>query len=149
MIFSTSSIKKVYFGLITIISLFGNNLHSSEKGFITCRPCGGGRLGNQMFSIAATLSIAIDENINAYFPYLNQVRNADTPMNKEKIFWRLNNSFPPKSPKHTIIGVGDNKKKNNLRMKGKFKDGVCSRLQCWSENHFIHTPFQPRSAQKD
>ena len=53
------------------------------------------RLGNQLFEIAATLSLALDNNAEALFPALRLRKDEGIPLNYEQIFFRLNDSSPP------------------------------------------------------
>ncbi len=54
-----------------------------------------GQLGNQMFEIATTLSLAWDNDAEAYFPDLTQSDKFNIPNNFEKVFFRLNGGAPP------------------------------------------------------
>ncbi len=94
------NIQKVSVGvfIFTVVSAFPD----SEK-FILCRPpWGPGRLGNQLFPIAAAISLGIDYDTKVYFPYLNEHSNSDIPTNKEKILWRLDSANPPHNPAYSV-----------------------------------------------
>lgn len=53
-----------------------------------------GQLGNQMFEIAAALSLAQDNGAEAYFPDLSEQDNFNIPNNAKKIFYKLRSSRP-------------------------------------------------------
>jgi hypothetical protein len=63
------------------------------KPFISCSLFG--QLGNQLFEIATTLAMAWDNDYEAFFPDLNR-SELNIPMNRERIFFRLNNSPLPR-----------------------------------------------------
>ena len=50
-------------------------------------------LGNQMFQVAATVSLALDAGFEPLFPELNS-RSWGIPDNYRYVFWRLNASPP-------------------------------------------------------
>jgi hypothetical protein len=52
------------------------------------------QLGNQMFEIAAALSLAWDHDADAYFPGLREVGWWNVGINREKVFFRLNAEVP-------------------------------------------------------
>ena len=54
-----------------------------------------GQLGNQLFEVAATLAYAWDNNFEPLFPELNLKTNLNIPINRERIFFRLNSSPLP------------------------------------------------------
>jgi len=54
------------------------------------------QLGNQMFTIAATLALAWDHEADAYFPDLIDRKEWGLADNYEKVFFRLNASMPPR-----------------------------------------------------
>lgn len=53
-----------------------------------------GELGNQMFIIAATVSLALDHNAEPVFPELLTRRDANIPLNYQKVFYHLNTTTP-------------------------------------------------------
>ena len=53
-----------------------------------------GRLGNQLFQIAAALSVAIDNNAEAIFPDYQKQRDSGIPVNRKLVFPRINKSKP-------------------------------------------------------
>lgn len=54
-----------------------------------------GQLGNQMFIIAATTSLALDHGATPVFPSLLYKKDSNIPLNYTKIFYRLNTSLSP------------------------------------------------------
>lgn len=60
-----------------------------------------GRLGNQFFEVAAALSLAIDHNVEAYFPDFKSKKGDGIPLYAETVFFRLNQNNPPTKPKYT------------------------------------------------
>lgn len=54
------------------------------------------RLGNQLFEVAATLSLAFDNDAEAIFPDLRTRQDEGIPLNRSQVFYRLNDSPPPK-----------------------------------------------------
>jgi len=52
-----------------------------------------GQLGNQMFIIAAAVSLALDCNAEPIFPDLMTQTKWNVPLNREKVFFRVNSSF--------------------------------------------------------
>ncbi|MBF8263318.1 MAG: hypothetical protein HW387_983 [Parachlamydiales bacterium] len=67
--------------------------------FVSCQFKG--QLGNQLFIIAATLSHAWDTGAIGLFPGLNTKTNR-TSINKERLFFRLNDSPLPRPIRHTF-----------------------------------------------
>lgn len=57
-----------------------------------------GQLGNQMFQVAATTSLALDHGAVALFPGFLTEKNWNTPLNYERLFSHLNVSSPPSPP---------------------------------------------------
>lgn len=91
------------------------------------------RLGNQLFEIAATLSLAIDHHAEAYFPDLRIRKDEGFPLNYEKIFFRLNTADPPSKICYKYKQNNDHdfvppKYKPNMSLKGYFH----------SEKYFKH-----------
>lgn len=60
-----------------------------------------GQLGNQLFVIAATISLALDHDAIPIFPDLIHRRADNTPLNYQKVFHRLNAYLPPKEYIHS------------------------------------------------
>lgn len=56
----------------------------------------GGQLGNQMFEIAAALSLAWDNDADAYFPDLITKTGNNIPNNHKRVFFRINAEPPPR-----------------------------------------------------
>lgn len=52
-----------------------------------------GQLGNQLFQIAATVSLAMDHDAMPVFPDLVQSKEFNIPLNHEKVFFRLNTTL--------------------------------------------------------
>lgn len=73
---------------------------TQEKPYVTCW-LKSGQLGNQLFEIAATLAYAWDNNIEPLFPGLNN-NNFNLPINRDKIFFRLNASPLPRQILNTF-----------------------------------------------
>ncbi len=61
-----------------------------------------GQLGNQMFQVAATVSLALDNHAQPVFPDLAQKKGEGIPLNREKVFFRLKTKL---SKKRTISFV--------------------------------------------
>ncbi len=53
-----------------------------------------GQLGNQLFVIAATINLALDNNAEPVFPNLATRNDDNTPLNYQKVFYHLKTSFP-------------------------------------------------------
>jgi len=120
-------ILKIIFSLLFVSA--SAQIMSGEGDFIVGQIRS--RLGNQMFVIAATLSLAIDNDATAYFPELRTKTINDVPMNREKVLWRLNASDTP----HEITKI--------VRASKKFKpipyeNGISIRGQIWTEKYFKH-----------
>lgn len=49
-----------------------------------------GRLGNQLFEIAAAVSLALDNDAEAKFPAFSQGKKNNIEINYQKVFWRIN-----------------------------------------------------------
>lgn len=56
------------------------------------------QLGNQLFEIAAAVSLALDHDAEAIFPQLKSQENDNIPLNYKYVFWRLNTADPETSP---------------------------------------------------
>lgn len=89
------------------------------------------RLGNQMFVIAATLSLAIDNEATAYFPELKTKTINDVPMNREKVLWRLN---AEETPREITKIVRASKRFKPIP----YENGISIRGQIWTEKYFKH-----------
>lgn len=79
------------FSTITSFILFFSACLSAEsyvKGVLK------GQLGNQFFQIAATVSLALDNNATPVFPDLVTSKEWNIPLNYKKIFYKLNVKFP-------------------------------------------------------
>ncbi len=90
------------------------------------------QLGNQLFEIAAALSLAWDHGAEAYFPDLQNVPWWNIPLNRDKVFFRLNANPPPfpvecvyQEPHFAYSPIPFHK---NMRLHGYFQ----------SENYFKH-----------
>jgi len=77
---------KIFFGLMSICPLIVSRP--------TVVPTLNGQLGNQMFEIAAALSVAIDHEAEVTVPDLN-LTQWGIPLNKENVFWRFHTFTPP------------------------------------------------------
>lgn len=76
---------------------------SKERSFVTCH-MSPGQLGNQLFVVATTLAFAWDHDMEALFPELHgEVFNL--PINRERIFFRLNSSPLPRPIKYTFTHI--------------------------------------------
>ncbi len=60
-----------------------------------------GRLGNQFFEVAAALSLAMDHQVEAYFPDFKHKKGDNIPLYAETVFFRLNQNHPPDKAKYT------------------------------------------------
>ena len=63
----------------------------------------GGRLGNQLFQIAAALSLAMDNDAEAVFPDYPKWELYEIPVNREKVFHRINFEMPQKRVMYTYF----------------------------------------------
>jgi len=79
-----------------------------KKPFVTCNLHG--QLGNQLYEIATTLAYAWDHDAEPIFPELKK-NNFNIPMNRERIFFRLNASLLPRSIKYTFTHKNNFEKK--------------------------------------
>ncbi len=93
--FSRVIFQNYYIGKITIIliycfSVFNTAfaLNSFVVGELT------GQLGNQMFVIAATVSLALDHDSDPIFPDLVNKTVDNIPLNYQKVFYHLNPFMP-------------------------------------------------------
>ncbi len=90
------------------------------------------QLGNQMFEIAATISVALDNGAIPIFPDLVTNTSNGIPLNYQYVFWRLNTSKPKQELNHTHHDHGLPYQpilyQPNM--------GLCGLFQ--SEKHFIH-----------
>lgn len=96
---------------------------TESKPFVTCWL--NGQLGNQLHQIATTLAYAWDNGFDAIFPELNKAE-FNIPINKDRIFFKLNSTTPPRSIKHIlkIYSLFDKKsmpKLPDLMLKGYFQ----------------------------
>lgn len=66
-----------------------------------------GRLGNQFFEVAAALSLAMDHNVEAYFPDFKLKKTEGVPVYAEKVFFRVNQNKPPSKPFYTYAENAD------------------------------------------
>jgi len=88
-------LKGSILGFVFLLSVA--TLSANKSGFIVGDMQG--QLGNQLFIVAATVSLAIDHNCEALFPDFN-IRNRDRlEENYRNVFWRLNRTHPKKKPK--------------------------------------------------
>jgi len=60
----------------------------------------GGRLGNQLFQLAAAMSVAIDNDAEALFPFYQPSKKNDIPSNLLYIFPNIKRNKPFISPQH-------------------------------------------------
>lgn len=65
------------------------------------------QLGNQMFEVAAAVSVALDNNAVAVFPDLVEMKQWKVPENFRNVFWRLNPTKPEKASEfyHSYHGL--------------------------------------------
>lgn len=78
-----------------------DELEAKERPYVTCW-LGTGQLGNQLFVVASTLAFAWDHDMDALFPDLNCLC-LNIPINKARIFFRLDSSPLPRPIEHTFI----------------------------------------------
>lgn len=82
--------KKHFRYLIFCFAIFSSSWLSA-KPYIMGKLIG--QLGNQLFQIAATVSLALDNDATPVFPDLVQSKEFNIPLNYEKIFFDLNTTF--------------------------------------------------------
>ncbi|MEM1282227.1 MAG: alpha-1,2-fucosyltransferase [Chlamydiota bacterium] len=63
----------------------------------------GCQFGNQLFQVAAVLSLAIDNDAQAVFPQLARRKDAGFPKNYKQVFFRLDVSDPPIKKKTSYV----------------------------------------------
>ncbi len=85
--------------LLNPINCVASN-NPQEKPYVTCW-LRSGQLGNQIFEIAATLAYAWDNDIEPLFPELNST-TLNIPINRRRIFFRLNSSPLPRPILYTF-----------------------------------------------
>lgn len=83
----THSIKTFLLSLLCLVSAL-----YADQPFVVGELTG--QLGNQFFVIATTVSLALDHNATPVFPDLVNRQVDNTPLNYQKIFFRLNASLP-------------------------------------------------------
>jgi hypothetical protein len=101
-----------------------------RRPFVTCWIMG--QLGNQLFQIATTLAYGWDYDAIALFPYLHKQEDRIS-YNKDRIFFRLNASAPPRNALHVFEET-----RNHFYKKIPFKKDqlLFGYFQCWK--HFHH-----------
>jgi Glycosyl transferase family 11 len=77
--------------IISLFLLFSTPLVSTEYVTVHFKGC---QFGNQLFQVAAALSLAIDHDAHAIFPQLAERTNAGFPKNYAEVFFRLDVSDP-------------------------------------------------------
>ena len=82
--------KLLNFCLLAIVCLIANN--ADAKPFIIGDIHH--QLGNQMFEVAATVSLAIDNNAEAIFPDFLTHQEDNIPTNHSKIFYKVKTTIP-------------------------------------------------------
>jgi hypothetical protein len=70
-----------------------STLYTESKPFVVGTLTG--QLGNQLFVIAATISLALDNDAIPVFPDLVHRREDNTSLNYREVFHRLNTNLPP------------------------------------------------------
>lgn len=86
-------IKTIYFNLLfCVILFFASASYAASKHYQAPFVIGNlyGQLGNQMFQIATTISLALDNNAEPIFPDLKTSTQYGIPENYENIFYFLN-----------------------------------------------------------
>ena len=119
--------KFFFISILFLTSCFSNILEAKKtelKPFVTCWL--NGQLGNQLHQIATTLAYARDNNFIPFFPELNKT-DFNIPMNKDRIFFRLNASSLPRSIKHVFTSHSNFGKRSipkfpDLMLKGYFQN---------------------------
>jgi len=101
-----------------------------KKPFITCSLHG--QLGNQLHQIATTLAYAWDYGAEPIFPELYKDK-FNIPMNRERIFFKLNASELPRPIKHTFTHKNNFEKKDIPIKPDQFLNG---HFQTWE--YFDH-----------
>lgn len=102
-------LKLIIFGVFVLCGGLGLMLMTSSKTVakqLVAKPyvtpwLQSGQLGNQLHEIATTLAYAWDNNVEAIFPELNR-NDLNIPINRERIFFRLNRSPLPRPIAHTF-----------------------------------------------
>lgn len=132
-----------YLNLLMFYSLFSQSMH---KEYVSSRLYG--RLGNQMFQVAAAVSLAIDNNAVACFPDLIKKKGDGIPTNYKFIFSKLN-SYRPK--RYSFI---HKEHKNMSYSPINYKKNMCLDGFFQSEKYFAHNKeeicnlFSPKPAIK-
>lgn len=139
----------VLFLLFFAPSLEGVLLSKHSKSVCVIGGYRGGRLGNQMFQVATTLSVAFDHNAKAVFPEFAEWKDDDLPENMRQVFFRLDTHRAHKSAgtfrEHDDFNFVPIPYKPNIRLLGYFQ----------SERYFRHNKdkilpyFEPRSELSD
>lgn len=134
-------IKKKWWEICVLLCIPISLYSIEEERYLTCNLPG--RLGNQMFAIAAAMSIAIDNDANLYIPLLGYdhvsqmkpiYRKTDIPTNSKKILWRFNSEKPPGK----VTEVRKQTKGSLLSFPIKFTNGMYLDAHLWSEKFFKH-----------
>jgi len=94
-------VKGLFFACFLSLSFLNHvTSHEPKKPYITCW-LRSGQLGNQLFEIATTLAYAWDNNAEPLFPELNHDQ-FNIPINRQRIFFRLNASPLPRPIRYTF-----------------------------------------------
>ena len=105
-------------------------LSPDDRPFVSCVLVG--QLGNQLFEIATTLAYAWDNDLEAIFPELNSA-DLNIPINRKRIFFRLNNSSLPRPISYRFKHYNNYEKREIPITKDIYLDGY---FQTWE--YFDH-----------
>lgn len=83
-----------------LLLFFSISHHLSSVEYVTAHLRG--RLGNQMFIIAAAEALAKENNAMAVFPDLTKKSGSDIPINRKKVFSRVDSSYPKEKIRYTF-----------------------------------------------
>lgn len=111
---------------------FVQGISGKEPPFVTVK-LKEGQLGNQFFMIAAAVSLALDHEAEAVFPWLDTVTTWGVPVNREKIFHRcISREIRSSSIEYTYI----EKKREYMPIPYRPNMEICGYFQ--SEKFFRH-----------
>lgn len=115
-------------GILSLSSLSGLSFNGATP-FVTADLMG--QLGNQLFIIAATVSVALDHDAIPIFPDLIENKNYNIPLNYERLFHSLPVHLPGKAHflyKEPHFSYGEIPYRPNMKLSGYFQ----------SEKYFAH-----------
>lgn len=116
--------------LFLILLLITQTLSSTEYVQCKFKNC---QFGNQLFQIAAAMSLAIDNNAEAVFPELKKKKCSGFPKNYQEVFFRLN-TFDPKRKKK----VPQYRERSHNFQPIPYQPNLCISGYFQSEKYFCH-----------